>query len=225
MKSRCSHPHQPKDADIGLTRRCHRRRIGTDAVVVLDPVQSRRSGQRSPSGTVGHRWTSRSLQSRYDDKSNTGPNGYSGGSPLQVIIEAGRWEPSYFVGEQFHRRFPARPGAPAHLDNNGSTSLYIQKPDDDFRGRRSPPPTSIIDAQDGPVVLVGHSYGRTVITEAGSHPHVLAWFTSRVRPGRASRSPRCSRSRRGATAPPILPAQDGFLLLDNRSSTPPSPPT
>jgi predicted alpha/beta hydrolase family esterase len=27
----------------------------------------------------------------------------------------------------------------------------------------------VIDALDGPVVLVGHSYGGTVITEAGPH--------------------------------------------------------
>ena len=32
----------------------------------------------------------------------------------------------------------------------------------------------VIDAQDGPVVLVGHSYGGAVITEAGTHPNVAA---------------------------------------------------
>jgi pimeloyl-ACP methyl ester carboxylesterase len=32
----------------------------------------------------------------------------------------------------------------------------------------------IIDAQDGPVVLVGHSYGGAVISEAGTHPNVAA---------------------------------------------------
>src|ERR1700677_1003759 len=31
-----------------------------------------------------------------------------------------------------------------------------------------------IDAMDGPVVLVGHSYGGSVITEAGNHPKVGA---------------------------------------------------
>src|SRR5438132_2361689 len=30
----------------------------------------------------------------------------------------------------------------------------------------------VIDAQDGPVVLVGHSYGGAVITEAGTHDKV-----------------------------------------------------
>ena len=32
----------------------------------------------------------------------------------------------------------------------------------------------IIDAMDGPVVLVGHSYGGAVITEAGNDPNVAA---------------------------------------------------
>jgi pimeloyl-ACP methyl ester carboxylesterase len=31
-----------------------------------------------------------------------------------------------------------------------------------------------IDAMDGPVVLVGHSYGGSIITEAGNHPNVAA---------------------------------------------------
>jgi pimeloyl-ACP methyl ester carboxylesterase len=32
--------------------------------------------------------------------------------------------------------------------------------------------TRILDAQDGPAILVGHSWGGTVITEAGAHPNV-----------------------------------------------------
>lgn len=32
----------------------------------------------------------------------------------------------------------------------------------------------ILDAQDGPCVLVGHSYGGAIITEAGAHPRVAA---------------------------------------------------
>jgi pimeloyl-ACP methyl ester carboxylesterase len=33
---------------------------------------------------------------------------------------------------------------------------------------------AVIDAMDGPVVLVGHSYGGSIITEAGNHPKVAA---------------------------------------------------
>src|SRR5271165_2231818 len=34
--------------------------------------------------------------------------------------------------------------------------------------------TQLIEAQDGPVVLVGHSYGGVVVTEAGTHDQVKA---------------------------------------------------
>jgi len=34
--------------------------------------------------------------------------------------------------------------------------------------------TRVLDRQDGPTVLVGHSWGGTVITEAGVHPNVAA---------------------------------------------------
>ena len=33
---------------------------------------------------------------------------------------------------------------------------------------------AVIDAMDGPVILVGHSYGGSIITEAGNHPNVAA---------------------------------------------------
>jgi pimeloyl-ACP methyl ester carboxylesterase len=33
--------------------------------------------------------------------------------------------------------------------------------------------TRVLDMQDGPTILVGHSWGGTVITEAGSHPNVV----------------------------------------------------
>ena len=39
---------------------------------------------------------------------------------------------------------------------------------------------AVLDAQDGPAVLVGHSYGGVVITEAGNHPNVdtLVYITA-----------------------------------------------
>jgi len=59
-----------------------------------------------------------------------------------------------------------------------------------------------INAQDGPVVLVGHSYGGAVITEAGNNPKVAGWFTSRrsvrIRVNRWERPRRISHLRRWA---------------------------
>ncbi len=51
--------------------------------------------------------------------------------------------------------------------------------------------TNVLDVQDGPTILVGHSYGGAVITEAGGHQRSLGSSTSRPsRPTRASPSAR-----------------------------------
>src|SRR5271167_3702820 len=59
------------------------------------------------------------------------------------------------------------------LKNEGYTVSVAQPPEtsyaDDQKHTRA-----VIDAMDGPVVLVGHSYGGSVITEAGNHPKVAA---------------------------------------------------
>ena len=41
----------------------------------------------------------------------------------------------------------------------------------------------VLAAQDGPVILVGHSYGGAVITEAGNDPKVGSGLHSRLRSG------------------------------------------
>ncbi len=85
----------------------------------------------------------------------------------------------------------------------------------------------IIDAQDGPVVLVGHSYGGAVITEAGTHPNVAALvYICVFAPDKdESVNTLLATFPPDAPQPPILPPQDGFLFLDRTSSTPPSPAT
>ncbi|HSR86597.1 MAG TPA: alpha/beta hydrolase [Streptosporangiaceae bacterium] len=74
----------------------------------------------------------------------------------------------------------------------------------------------IIDAQDGPVVLVGHSYGGAVITEAGRHDKVAALgYISAFAPDTGeSVNTLISDPAPGAPVPPILPPKDGFLFLD-----------
>jgi pimeloyl-ACP methyl ester carboxylesterase len=64
-------------------------------------------------------------------------------------------------------------------------------------------------------VLVGHSYGGAVISEAGTHPAVaaLVYIVAFART-RASRSTHSSPTRRPVPVPPILPLQYGFLFLD-----------
>ena len=70
--------------------------------------------------------------------------------------------------------------------------------------------------QKGPVVLVGHSYGGAVITEAGNDPNVAALvYIAAFAPDKGeSVSSLIKDPPPGAPVPPILPPQDGFLFLD-----------
>jgi pimeloyl-ACP methyl ester carboxylesterase len=74
----------------------------------------------------------------------------------------------------------------------------------------------VLDAQDYPVVLVGHSYGGVVITEAGHHPKVagLVYITAFAPDKGESVSSLIANPPPGAPVPPILPPRDGFLFLD-----------
>jgi pimeloyl-ACP methyl ester carboxylesterase len=74
----------------------------------------------------------------------------------------------------------------------------------------------IIAAHDGPVVLVGHSYGGAVITEAGNDPKVEALvYISAFAPDKGeSVSTLIKDPPPGAPVPPILPPQGGYLFLD-----------
>lgn len=68
----------------------------------------------------------------------------------------------------------------------------------------------------GPAMLVGHSYGGVVITEAGNHPNVAGLvYVAAFAPDRGeSVSTLIKQAPPTAAAPPILPPQDGFLFLD-----------
>ena len=73
-----------------------------------------------------------------------------------------------------------------------------------------------IAAQKGPVLLVGHSYGGVVITEAGNDPKVqgLVYVAAFAPDKGESVSSLIKNPPPGAPVPPILPPQDGFLFLD-----------
>jgi pimeloyl-ACP methyl ester carboxylesterase len=73
-----------------------------------------------------------------------------------------------------------------------------------------------IAAQNGPVILVGHSYGGAVITEAGNDPKVagLVYVAAFALDKGESVSALIKDPPPGAPVPPILPPVDGFLLLD-----------
>ena len=74
----------------------------------------------------------------------------------------------------------------------------------------------IINQQDGPVILVGHSYGGAVITEAGTDPKVvgLVYITAFAPDKGESVNSLIKNPPPDAPVPPILPPTDGFLFLD-----------
>jgi pimeloyl-ACP methyl ester carboxylesterase len=72
-------------------------------------------------------------------------------------------------------------------------------------------------AQNGPVILVGHSYGGAVITEVGTDPKVAGLvYVAAFAPDKGeSVSTLIKDPPPGAPVPPILPPRDGYLLLDS----------
>lgn len=97
-------------------------------------------------------------------------------------------------------------GYPVSVVQNPTTSLA-----DDVAATRR-----VIAEQKSPVVLVGHSYGGAVITEAGTDANVAGLvYIAAFAPDRGeSVATLIKNPVPGAPVPPILPPQDGFLLLD-----------
>lgn len=77
----------------------------------------------------------------------------------------------------------------------------------------------VLATQDGPAVLVGHSYGGAVITEAGNDAKVagLVYITAFAPDKGESVGTLIKGFPSDASAPPILPPQDGFLFLDKKA--------
>ena len=74
----------------------------------------------------------------------------------------------------------------------------------------------VLEEFDGPVVLVGHSYGGVVITEAGTHPQVsgLVYIAAFAPDAGESVQTLIADPPPGAPVPPILPPRNGYLALD-----------
>ncbi len=101
------------------------------------------------------------------------------------------------------------------LKKNGYTVSIVQNPtislEDDVAVTKR-----VLATQSGPVILVGHSYGGAVITEAGNDPKVagLVYIAAFAPDQGESVSTLIKDSPPGAPVPPILPPVDGFLFLD-----------
>ncbi|MDB5762165.1 MAG: Alpha/beta hydrolase [Herminiimonas sp.] len=101
------------------------------------------------------------------------------------------------------------------LKKSGYSVAIVQNPTislaDDVAATRL-----IVHKQKGPVILVGHSYGGVVITEAGNDPSVagLVYIAAFAPDKGESVSTLIKDPPTGAPVPPILPPEGGYLFLD-----------
>jgi pimeloyl-ACP methyl ester carboxylesterase len=113
------------------------------------------------------------------------------------------------------------------VDGSGWRGVYDQLKNHDYNVAVVQNPTisladdvavtkRVIDAQGEPVILVGHSYGGAVITEAGNDPNVaaLVFIAAFVPDAGESVNTLIGGFPTDGPQPPILPPQEGFLLLD-----------
>ena len=101
------------------------------------------------------------------------------------------------------------------MKNDGYAVSVVQNPTsslaDDVAATKR-----VVAGETNPVILVGHSYAGVVITEAGNDPNVAGLvYIAAFAPDRGeSVASLIKNPAPGAPAPPILPPQDGYLLLD-----------
>ena len=113
------------------------------------------------------------------------------------------------------------------VDGSGWESVYSLLKKDDYNVAIVQNPTLslagdvattklVIQEQDGPVILVGHSYGGAVITEAGTDPNVVGLvYIAAFAPDKGeSVNSLIKDPPPDAPVPPILPPRDGYLFLD-----------
>jgi pimeloyl-ACP methyl ester carboxylesterase len=106
-------------------------------------------------------------------------------------------------------------GVYSELKKDGYDVSVVQNPttslEDDVAATRR----AVAQAK-GPVILVGHSYGGVVITEAGNDPKVagLVYIAAFAPDQGESVASLIKNPPPGAPVPPILPPQDGYLFLD-----------
>ncbi len=126
-----------------------------------------------------------------------------GKKPAVVLVHGGFVDGSGWEGVY---KILKRDGYPVTVVQNPTKSLA----DDVATTKRA------IAAQNGPVVLVGHSYGGVVVTEAGNDPKVagLVYIAAFAPDKGESVSSLIKDPPPDAPVPPILAPEDGYLFLD-----------
>lgn len=115
-----------------------------------------------------------------------------------AFVDASGWRPVYDI-----------------LSGDGYEVLVVQNPTVTFRGDVEAVRNAIAQAR-SPVVLVGHSYGGAVITEAGNHESVraLVYLAAFMPEAGESVFDLASQEVPGAEPAPLLPPTDGFIRID-----------
>jgi pimeloyl-ACP methyl ester carboxylesterase len=113
-----------------------------------------------------------------------------------AFVDGSGWEPVYEI-----------------LVKDGFHVTLVQQPltalEDDVAAAKR-----ILDRQDGPCVLVGHSYGGAVITEAGTHPQVAALVYIAAHAPEAGETEAANGKRFPNRSRPLVKTPDGFVFLD-----------
>jgi pimeloyl-ACP methyl ester carboxylesterase len=101
------------------------------------------------------------------------------------------------------------------LTKDGYDVQVVQNPTETLAADVAATKRAIANAK-GPVVLVGHSYGGSIITEAGNDPKVAALvYVAAFMPDKGESVASLTKDPvPGAPPAPILPPQDGFLTID-----------
>jgi pimeloyl-ACP methyl ester carboxylesterase len=107
------------------------------------------------------------------------------------------------------------------LKRDGYNVSIVQNPTKSLADDVAATRAAIAQAE-GPVVLVGHSYGGVVVTEAGTDPKVagLVYITAFAPDKGESVESLIKNPPPGAPVPPILPPQNGYLFLDKTKFRP-----
>jgi len=106
-------------------------------------------------------------------------------------------------------------GVHAILRRDGYSTAIVQNPTSSFAADVAAT-RRVIASQSRPVILVGHAYGGAVITEAGNDPGVagIVYIAAFVPDKGESVATLLKDPKPGESAPPFLPPQDGYIVLD-----------
>jgi pimeloyl-ACP methyl ester carboxylesterase len=113
-----------------------------------------------------------------------------------AFVDGSTWRPVYDI-----------------LTRDGLHVAVVQNPTLSLNGDAAAT-RQIIDAQSGPVLLVGHSYGGAVITAAGTHPKVAALVYVAAFAPDEGESVRTLNGDPDAPGSPLVSAPGGFLFQD-----------